>query len=186
MTGSILGNCFSEFRFSARRLETLPAYLVPEEAESLAAFRARRPVPERSLRTNDYLREVAEDVLAGRERLRIRVVDEPLSPYIQWELERYSENQVAGEQILITVRNAGDEKAQRKLAQLAGDFWFFDAGEEDERAVLMEYDHQGGFAGAQLGTAGVLHDCRKMWNLAVQHAVPLNEYAARRRRIAAA
>src|SRR5215472_1528382 len=70
VTGSILGNCFSEFRFSARRLETLPAYLVPEEAESLAAFRARRPVPERSLRTNDYLREVAEDVLAGRERLR--------------------------------------------------------------------------------------------------------------------
>ena len=186
MTGSILGDCFSEFRLSAIRLEALPAYSVREEAESLAAWRARRPGPERSLRTSDYLREVAEDVLAGRQRQRVRVVDEPLPDYVQWELERYAENQVAGEEIRVAVRKGGSEAAQKDLAHVL-DGWGFDLADENGCVVLMDYEQDGSFTGAHLATAVDAIWWQRTLAKAYQHSVPLNEYAdTRRRRIVAA
>jgi hypothetical protein len=186
VTGSILGDCFSEFRLSAIRLEVLPAYSVREEAESLAAWRARRPRPERSLRTCDYLREVAEDVLAGRQRQRVRVVDEPLGDYARWEMERYAENQVAGEEIRVAVRKGGSEAAGHDLAHLL-DGWGFDLAGEDGRVVLMDYEQDGSFTGAHLATAVDATWWRRTLAKAWQHSVPLSEYtAARPRRTAAA
>jgi hypothetical protein len=184
-SGNVLDDCFTGFRFSALRLEVLPAYNEREEAASLAAWRARRPRPERSLRNDGYLREVAEDVLAGRQRQRVRVVDEPLSDYVRWELEAYAENQATGEEIRVAVRKGGSDRAQRDLAQ-AIDVWLFDIGEEDERAVLMYYESDGTFASAHLATAADHAWARKLAARAWQHSVPLNEYVARRRKAAAA
>jgi hypothetical protein len=185
VSGDPLDDCFSAYRFSAIRLECLPAYVVGGEAESIQAWRQRRPQPERSVRTDAYLREVAGDVLDGRERIRLRVVDEPLTEYVRWEMGRYAENAIAGEQICIAVRQGGDEKAQRDLAEVS-DIWFFDRGQEDERGVLMYYEQDGTFGSAHLATAADLIWCARMLAKVSKHSVPLAEYTSRRRRTSAA
>lgn len=186
MSGNILSECFGEFSASAVRLETLPAYSVSEEAEQIRAWRAGRARPERSVRNDDYLRSVAVDVLDGRARGRIRVVDLPLSDYIRWELDGYAENAAAGEEIRIAVRNGGTPEAQKALAGVSWDFWLFDFGTEEESAVLLEYDQDSQFTGATLATYGDLRHCHRMWQTAWNHSVPLNEYRARRKASSAA
>lgn len=179
--GDVLDDCFAGFRLNAIRLECLPAYLGRGEAESIAAWRARRPQPERSVRTDGYLREVAEDVLAGRQRQRVRIVDEPLSDYVRWELERYGESQTVGEEIRVAVRAGGSQAAAEDLAG-AVDGWAFDLGDPDERVVLMYYEPDGSFGSAHLATAVDARWWRRVLANAWQHSVPLNDYVATRKR----
>lgn len=186
MSASILSECFGEFSVSAQRLETLPAYSVSEEAEQIRAWRAGRARPERSIRNDDYLRSVAADVLDGRERSRIRVVDLPLSDYVRWEFDGYTENAAAGEQVRIAVRSGGSPEAQKALEAVSWDFWLFDFGTEDEQAVLLEYGQDGKFVDAHLATQVDLAHCHRVWQAAWQHSVPLNEYRARRKTSSAA
>jgi hypothetical protein len=185
VSGGPLDRCFCEFSLSAIRLECLPAYCGHGEEGSLQAWREGKPRPERSLRTDGYLREVAADVLGGRERARVRIVDEPLTDYIRWEMLAYAENAVAGEEIRIAVRKGGSGKAQRDLAE-ASDFWFFDRGGENERAVLMYYEQDGTFISSYLAAAVDHAWCRRMLAKAWRHSVPLSEYAAAARQGTAA
>jgi hypothetical protein len=176
VSGDILDECFRQFRSSAFRLETLPAYAVSGEAERIEAWRDGRARPERSVRTSGYLREVAANVLAGRERMRVRIVDHPLSEYCRYQIAGYVESAAAGEQTRIVVRNGGSEQSRPDLDSVAGDFWLFDMGTEDERVVLLEYDVTGAFAGARLAAGPDLASCRRLWALAYRHSVHLNEY----------
>lgn len=186
MSESILSECFGEFSVSAQRLETLPVYSVSEEAEQIRAWRAGRARPGRSIRNDGYLRSVAADVLDGRERGRIRVVDLPLSDYVRWEFEGYAENAAAGEEIRIAVRDGGSAEAQKALAVVSWDFWLFDFGTEEERAVLLQYGPDGDFEDAHLATQVDLAHCHRVWQTAWRHSVPLNEYRARRKTSSAA
>lgn len=188
MTGDVLDECFRWYRASATRLETLQSYAVGgAEAERLAAWQRGLPLPERSVRTSEYLREVAAGVLAGRERMRVRIADEPLSEYLRFELAGYAETAACGEEIRIAVRAGGTPAAQKTLAGIASDAWFFDLGAGDEACVLLSYEQDGSYAGAHLATAADHRYLRKLLARALQHSVPLAEYAARvRRRTAAA
>jgi hypothetical protein len=186
VSASILGECFSEFSVSAQRLELLPVYSVSEEAEQIRTWRAGYARPERSVRNDSYLRTVAADVLDGRERSRIRVVDLPLSDYVRWEFEGYTENAAAGEEIRIAVRGGGTAEAQKALAGLPWDFWVFDFGTEEERVVLLEFDRDGEFVAEHLATQVDLRLCHRAWQTAWKHSVPLNEYRARRKASSAA
>ena len=177
MSGDILDECFNGFWHSAFRLETLPAYAVSGEAERIAAWREGRARPERSVRTSAYLREVAANVLAGRERTRVRIVDHPLSEYCLFQMSAYIESAAAGEQIRIVVRNGGSKRAGQDL-RIVSDFWFFDQGTEDERAVLLDYDAVGAFTGARLAAEPDLTLCRELWATAYRHSVHINEYLA--------
>jgi hypothetical protein len=185
VSGDILDECFRQFRSSAFRLETLPAYAISGEAERIEAWRDGRARPERSVRTSEYLREVAANVLAGRERMRVRIVDHPLSEYCLYQMAGYIESAAAGEQIRIVVRNGGSEQARPDLDGVAGDFWFFDMGTEYERAVLLEYD-RGAFTGAHLAAQPDLALCRRLWVLAHKHSVHLNEYLVSARLVTSA
>jgi hypothetical protein len=176
VSGDILDECFRQFRSSAFRLEALPAYAVSGEAERIDAWRDGRARPERSVRTSEYLREVAANVLAGRERMRVRIVDHPLSEYCRYQMAGYIESAAAGEQTRIVVRNGGSEQSRPDLDSVANDFWFFDMDTEDERAVLLEYDATGAFTGAHLAAGPDLALCRRLWALAYRHSVHLNEY----------
>ena len=176
MSGDILDECFGSFRHSALRLETLPAYAVSGEAERIAAWREGRARPERSVRTSAYLREVAANVLAGRERTRVRIVDHPLSEYCLFQMSAYIESAAAGEQIRIVVRG-GSEQARQDL-DVVSDFWFFDQGTEAECAVLMDYDAAGAFTGTRLAAEPELAVCRKLWATAYKYSVHINEYLA--------
>jgi hypothetical protein len=180
VSGDILDECFDSFRHSAFRLETLPAYAVSGEAERIEAWREGRARPERSVRTSAYLREVAANVLAGRERTRVRIVDHPLSEYCLYQMAAYIESAAAGEQIRIVVRNGGSKRARQDL-RIVSDFWFFDHGTEHERAVLLAYDAVGAPTGARLATEPELAVCRELWATAYKHSVHLNEYLAEAR-----
>ena len=177
MSGDILDECFGSFRHSALRLETLPAYAVSGEAERIQAWREGRARPERSVRTSEYLREVAANVLAGRERMRVRIVDHPLSEYCRYQMAGYIETAAAGEQVRIVVRGGGSEQARQDLG-VVSDFWFFDQGTEHERAVLLEYDARGALTGTRLAAEPDLASCRKLWAAAYKHSVHINEYLA--------
>lgn len=178
MSSDVLDACFRDSRVSAVRLETLPAYYVAGEAERIAAWREGRPRPERSVRTNAYLREVAADVLAGRDRVRIRVVDHPLSDYLRYQFAGYVESAAAGEEIRIAVRQGGTRAAQRDLADAGPDCWVFDRGADTERVVVLYYDAAGRYQGAELAGPVVAAECLAQLDWAAMHAVPLNEYLA--------
>jgi hypothetical protein len=182
VSGDILDECFGSFRHSAFRLETLPTYTSSSETERIEAWRAGRARPERSVRTSEYLREVAANVLAGRERTRVRIVDHPLSEYCRYQMAGYIESAAAGEQIRIVVRNGGSKRAGQDL-EIVSDFWFFDQGTEHERAVLLDYDARGAPTGARLATEPDLASCRKLWATAYEHSVHINEYLAEARMV---
>src|SRR5262245_475074 len=55
-----LDDLFDSATVSAFRLETLPQYLVDQEAEWLEAFRRERTVPKRTTESSVWLRYVAE------------------------------------------------------------------------------------------------------------------------------
>lgn len=178
MSSDVLDACFRDFRVSALRLETLPAYHVAGEAERIAAWRNGQPRPERSVRTNAYLREVAADVLAGRDRIRIRVVDHPLSDYLRYQFAGYVESAAAGEEIRVAVRQGGTRAAQRDLAVTGPDCWVFDRGADSERVVVLYYDTDGRYQGAELADPARAAECLSELDWAAMHAIPLNEYLA--------
>ena len=71
--------CFDLFERSAVRIETLPAYDVPAEAEVLRAFARGLPLPERSTRTSPWLARIAQTTAAGKSWSRTRVTGWPLT-----------------------------------------------------------------------------------------------------------
>jgi hypothetical protein len=108
--------------------------------------------------------------------MRVRIVDHPLSEYCRYQMAGYIESAAAGEQIRIVVRG-GSEQARQDL-DVVSDFWFFDQGTQDERAVLLQYDPRGALTGAHLATEPDLALCRKLWATAYEHSVHINEYLA--------
>ena len=170
-----LASCFDRFRFSAFRLETLSAYDAPAEAERIAAFREGRPMPERSVRTSPWLRNVAETTAAGKRWSRIHVVDHPLSDYVRFELATYRESEAAGEVIRIAER-----RADPALASLRRDFWLFDAETDRPFAALMDYDDVGGYLGADVSRdPAAVAACAAARDLAHRHSVPFAVFMAR-------
>lgn len=166
--------CFDEFRVSAFRLETLREYAVPAEDERIAAFRERRPLPERSARTSPWLRRVADTTAAGKRWSRVHVVDEPLSEYVRFEMVTYRESAQAGEDIRIT-----DRKADPALDALQTDFWLFDAETDQPFAAIMRYDHAGHYVGAQVTSDGAaVRACKAARDLALSYSAPLAAYLA--------
>jgi hypothetical protein len=165
------GALFDRFEVEAFRLETLPVYLVDEETEQIAAWRAGRPRPERSVRTDPWLRRIALTAAAGKSWRRVHVVRLPLSEYVTWELIGYGENQTAGEQIRIAERTAS-------LAELP-EFWLFDGDASSAYAAEMRYDADGRYLGAELATEPArLEELRAARDLAWHAGVPLNEFLA--------
>jgi hypothetical protein len=167
-------DCFNEFQVSAFRLETLRQYAVPEEDNRLAAWREHRPLPDRSVRTSPWLRNIAETTAAGKHWHRVHVVDEPLSEYVRFEMVAYRESAQAGEEIRITNRTVDPA-----LEGLQADFWLFDAETNHPFAALMDYDHDGHYVDAQVTSDGpTISACIAARDLALHHSVPLAAYLA--------
>jgi hypothetical protein len=135
---------FDSFRSAVFRLEALPAY-AGQEDDRMHAFYLGEPLPERSVRTEPWLARIAMTTITERKSwIRVRVVDEPLTEFQRYQLEPYRESQAAGEQILIVAR--------AELGDAGEDFWLFDAGAPDARGVLMHYDEDHNWVGADLVT----------------------------------
>lgn len=156
-------------RLSVFRLETLPQYLVPQEAEEFAAWRSGCPVVLPTPESSSWLAQVAARVISGVQWSRVHVLDHPLSDYCRYEIWGYAANQAAGEQIYLADRGAHPD-----LESLREDFWLVD----DAMVVRMIYDVRGRFERPEL-----VEDVRPylvIRDIALRHAEPLDEYVASR------
>ena len=154
---------------SAFRLETLPQYLVPQEADEFAAWRAGRPQPLLTPETSPWLARVKAGVARGYRWYRVHVLDHPLSEYARFELHGYQANQAAGEEIYLADRDTHSD-----LERLREDFWLID----DAIAIRMIYDQDGRFLRPERATDVAAY--RTMRDTAIRYAEPLDEYLARR------
>lgn len=127
---------FDAFTHRTFRLEALQSYAVSVEDARLRAFREGTPRPERSVRTDPWLRRIAVSTAAGKSWGRVHLVRHPLSEYLRYELVSYVESQAVGEQIGIV------DLADVPL--LTGpDFWLFDWDTDHPQAVVMHYSSDG-------------------------------------------
>lgn len=146
---------------SAFRLETLPQYLVPQEVEELAMWRAGV----RELRQTEWLTQIRERSERGFRYYRARILDYPLCEYSEFELFGYQANQAAGEGI-----HVADRAWSPELDDLHEDFWLFD----DEIAIRMVYDDEGHFIRPE--EIGDLQRYREIRDRTLRHTIELNEY----------
>jgi hypothetical protein len=172
LTPEEFDSLFDSFRISVIRLETLPAYDVGgAEGVRLRAFREGRPRPERSVRTDPWLARIAATTMNGRSWSRTRVVDEPLTEYQRCQLVSYAESQAVGEQVRLVRRS--------EVVVAGGDFWLFDAGSEHAHAVLMTYDRDGRWLGAEpVADPAAVGDLHRRVDAISAEAVSLNEFLA--------
>lgn len=171
MTGADLAALFDTVTHTAFRLETRQSYDVAGDLAGLRAFRNGLPRPERSVRTNAFLRRIAQQTIAGARWSRVRVVEYPLTEYVRYELLGYVESQAAGEEIRLVDRDFVED--------IGEDFWLLDAGTPRGRAVLMHYDDQGRIVDRELASDAALLAQLAGRQAAVEiHAVSLNAFLA--------
>jgi hypothetical protein len=159
---------FDTFTHSAYRLETLPAYGVPQEDESFRAFLHGEPRPERSVRTSPWMRRIALTTAAGKQWSRTRVLDTPLTDYQRYQLPAYLESQAVGEQIRITPRFTSVDTP---------DFWLFDDETDQPWAIVLDYSDRGEFTGHRVVRhPSVIKALRMRRHAYDSRSIPLAEY----------
>ena len=80
--------------------KTLPQYLVPQEAEEFARFKAGETFPD--IQEDGWTEQIRRHKTEGRTTGRVHIVTRPLSDYLRFEFARYYRHSVrAGEDIRI-------------------------------------------------------------------------------------
>ncbi|MER7462755.1 DUF6879 family protein [Streptomyces sp. NPDC097981] len=157
------------FQSEAWRLETLPQYLVPQESDELAAFRAGKRVDPDTY-SSAYTEDLKRLCGAGRSKGRVHVLTRPLSEYLRFEFSRYyAPHVLAGEDIRIL-----DVTERENPLPDVEDFWMFDRS----TVVLMKYEDDGTQIGRELyeGDPAPFIEWQR---IAVAESVPFLEYAER-------
>lgn len=157
------------FRRSAFRLETLPTYQVPQEAEWFAEWQRSGKVPKLTPDNDSWCRLVHEAQSTGRLMQRVRLVSTPLTDYERFELATFRDSLVAGEDIRVCYRKSW------KLIETTRnphDFWLFD----EQTIIMLNYDLEGRFQGTEDGARSI---CIRQRHLALEHSIPLADFLAR-------
>lgn len=164
-----LGRLMDSCRVSTFRLETLPQYLVPQEEERLAEWRATGARTPRTPANDAWLAELHEIVARGIRWYRVRILDYPLHDYSRFELAGYRDTDAAGQETFVA-----DRAEHAELGDMHDDFWLID----DEVGVCMIYDEDGHFLRPEM--VADVASCRTMRDVAMQCAEPLERYLRRR------
>jgi hypothetical protein len=126
------------FRTAAFRLEVRRSYGIPSEDAAFQTFLAGDDPGADWL--SDWLGGVREKTAAGRRIERVRVVDEPPSNFLRFELSVTPYNLEAGEDIRYLPRGAAEE-----LALPNEDFWLFDA----RTVLILNFNDDDQFSGTK-------------------------------------
>jgi hypothetical protein len=138
--GPDFANLFATFERSAWRLETRPAYAIPEEQ---AAFERHRITGELDVAyLAGWLETVKTATEAGKRFERVRVLPEPLTDYLRFEMAVAEHNTEAGEDI----RTLTARKARALELPDLHDFWIFD----DQRVAILHFSPDGELLNAEL------------------------------------
>lgn len=159
----------SRFQRSAYRLELQANYVEAGEEDPVPPFLTGQPRhPSAELR--DWFAQVAEATAAGKSVRRVRVQQDPPTPYQAWERWLGQWNTAAGEDILYLSRPRAHTIG---LLPAAGttDYWLFD----DQWAILMHFDKTGHRIGNEItDDPEPVERARKLRDLAVLHGVPID------------
>ncbi|MCX4688211.1 hypothetical protein OG401_28615 [Kitasatospora purpeofusca] len=165
LAGDAWIQCFDSMQSEAWRLETLPAYTMPQEAEKLARFLAGESSPEDY--KSGWMDEVEQWTAEGKRVGRVHIVTRPLSDYLRFEFEYYYRHHVrAGEDIRIL-----DVTDRENPLPAAQDFWMFD----QSRIVLMNYRTDGTQISRELFSGDPLPFVEYQ-RVAIAESVPFLEY----------
>lgn len=155
-------NLFRHAQHTAFRLEVRTAYGVAEEDDGLRRFLAGEPtlVEEWLAPWLDLMREQTGQ---GKRVERVRVVDDPPSPYLRFEIAVEPHNRAAGEDIRYLDRKQADA-----LDLPRWDFWMFDS----RLVARLEFGDRDRFLGVRLDDdpATVVEHCAARdaaWHYAV-------------------
>lgn len=157
------------FEHTAFRLELQRQYVEPVEAATVARFTSGDPQDPTELpEFAAFFDLIRGHVAAGRRFGRVRVHDEPPTPYQQWERWIGRWNTEAGESIRYLTRRRAQAIG---LLPAVGvdDWWLLDAA----RLLVMKFDEEGHRLGTQLVTdpRRIAQACA--WrDLAVHHSAP--------------
>lgn len=168
-----LGWWLQNFQRFAFRLECLPEYQVPQEAEWLAAFKRDGSLPDLSPENDSWLKLVRTHVQHGCSMQRLRIVSHPLTDYERFELALFSASVKAGEDIRIAGFSPMSPIAGVERRSDMPDFWLFD----DEVVMVLRYDGEGRFLGTE--QARDVLPYRRMRDLALPHCMEMSAYTAR-------
>jgi hypothetical protein len=147
------------------RLELLDCYNSADTRARVKRFLAGEPDDPGYRQAWDVL--VREARRIGKVMSRVHVVTEPLSDYLQFEIDFYRGSVVAGEDIRILPRTQAAELDLPKF-----DFWLF-----DDAAAVMCYDEAGTWLRAEMSsTTEFVASCRRWRDTAMKDAVPLTDY----------
>jgi hypothetical protein len=156
------------FRRTAFRLEVRDSYDVEAERENMTRYLAGEPGPDPD-RHSPWLDELRADTAAGKRWQWVHVVRGPLSPYLRMAFEwGYPANVRAGGDVRIL--DLADRPQPEALAD--EDFWLLD----DEAALVMRYDAQGRYIGAEPAAESELGRYLRARDAAWQAAEPLSQY----------
>ena len=156
------------FDRTAFRFETQPAYSISMEEQTLERYLAgdRRP-PTEAPGIRAWLDQIASLVATGRNVERVRVHDEPPTPYQRFERWVGRWNTEAGEQLRYVTRREAVEVGLPATGTV--DWWLMDS----ERLIVMRFDDVGHLVESELVTdlEQVAQACT--WrDLAVHHSTP--------------
>ncbi|XUL88403.1 DUF6879 family protein [Streptomyces galilaeus] len=155
---------FDSMEQEAWRLETLPAYGVPQEVEAIRRFLAGEPVTREA--TQPWFDRVKAYVAGGRSVGRVHIVTQPLSDYLRFEFEHYRHNVEAGEDVRIL-----DVTNRPNPLDGVQDFWMFDR----RQVVLMHYEPDGTQISREM-YEGEPEPFREYQRIALAESVPFEEY----------
>jgi hypothetical protein len=164
---------FATFTDSVFRLETQPAYHVPDDDPRLRAFLHGLPLPERTPATSPWLAQIQSSAAAGRTWMRVHVVSRPLTDLMRFELATDPENVAAGENVYVA-----DRALHPWMKGLTQDFWGFDLDDPGRAvALLMRYDPAGRLVDAEISTdPDIIRRCRRQRDVVLPRTVLVAEY----------
>ncbi|MEW1824973.1 DUF6879 family protein [Streptomyces sp. NPDC088196] len=166
LAGETWQSRFRDFTQEAWRLEAMPQYLMPQEAEELQAFRDGVRNDPHAV-TNEYTERLRQQVTEGRTQGRVHIVTRPLSEYLLFEFSQYyAPHSLAGEQIRIL-----DVTDRPNPLEGVQDFWMFDRTE----VVLMNYHPDGRQISREVHDGDVAAFVEYQ-RIAVGESVPFEEY----------
>lgn len=142
LSGDEWARALHDFERTAFRFECQGTYHEPYEQEALRQYLAGGEPDLGYLR--GWLDDVRRGTESGRRYSRVRVLTDPLTDYLKFELAVTPHNAAAGEEVRIL---SAAQAAEMDLPQ--DDFWLFD----NKLATVMHFDEREGFQYADAVTA---------------------------------
>ncbi|WP_017574750.1 DUF6879 family protein [Nocardiopsis kunsanensis] len=170
VTGEDFDDLFRKYRHTAWRLETRTFYGVLHENEPFQRWLVGDDSDIEWFKP--WLKMMRAELATGKRMERVRLIDDPPSDYLRWELWGTPYNLGIGEDIRYLPRS---HPIVRELPD--DDFWVFDS----RTVARLEFDEQGSVLGASLSEdpAKVLAAVQAR-DTAWHHALTFTQYMATR------